>query len=453
MRRLVLLILLSAEFAAPAAAAAAPVASVVATQSQADPLIVTLDASGSVADSGRTLVDYRWDFGDGTSGAGVGVDHRYPALGVYTVTLTVTDDAGASSSSALSVSVRTIGFDLSQRSLVWGSTVVVTGAVEPVEAGLAVVIEQARGGGWQELSRAQTDSGGRYALLVAPATSGLLRARLSAAGTVSAPVAASVAPKVVFLPARPGVAFVGVKLAGRVFPTSYHGRVTIAVRRHGEEVAHLSVRARAGRLSALLPIPQIGRFTVFLQTSPGAGLASRRLVTQVRARLPRRLDPGARGPQVRGLARRLLYLGFHLPGARSVLGPSLRDAVTAFQTSAGLAPTGVVKERVWRALARARPLPPRHRRPGLHLELDLRRRLLVLVRDGRTAGILPIAGSAQSGAFTIRSKTPTLSADGFAILGAPSPLLAADGYVRVPLWAAGWLFSRSRIGERVFVYS
>lgn len=130
----------------------------------------------------------------------------------------------------------------------------------------------------------------------------------------------------------------------------------------------------------------------------------------------------------------------------------MRDAVTAFQASARLAPTGTATERVWRALARARPLLPRFRRASLHLELGLRRRLLVLVRDGRTAGILPLVGSVPSGSFTIRS-TGLLAADGFAIKGAPSPLPAPDGYVTVPAWAAGWLFSRSRVGERVYVYS
>ena len=442
-RSLVLLVLLAGWLLLPAAATAAPAV----TQSEADSLTITLDASGSVADPGRTLVDYRWDFGDGTLGAGVRVEHRYPGPGVYAVTLMVTDDAGASSAGALAVAVRTIGFELSQRSVVWGSRVVVTGAVEPAEAGLEVAIEQARHGVWQELSRVQTDSGGRYALLVAPAASGRLRARLRAGGAVSAAVAVSVGPRVVLLPAKPGVAFVGVKLAGRVFPSSYSGRVRIAVRRGGAEVASLSVRARAGRLYALLPVPGIGRFTVVVKTSPREGLVSRRLVTQVRASLPGRLDVGARGSQLRGLVRRLLFLGFHLPGTRSVFGPPMRDAVTAFQTAAGLEATGVVTEKVWRALARARPLEPRYRRPALHLEVDLRRRLLVVVRDGRAAGILPISGSAPRGAFAIRSTTPALAADGFSIQALPGA-----GFVRVPLWAARWLISQTRVGERVYVY-
>jgi len=43
---------------------------------------------------GIGLSDWRWDFGDGTSGAGENVTHAYPTPGVYIVALTVTDERG-----------------------------------------------------------------------------------------------------------------------------------------------------------------------------------------------------------------------------------------------------------------------------------------------------------------------------------------------------------------------
>jgi hypothetical protein len=56
---------------------------------------VTFDASGVLADPGRTLVSYRWDLGDGAVKLGNNVTHDFVA-GTYNVTLTVTDDAGKS---------------------------------------------------------------------------------------------------------------------------------------------------------------------------------------------------------------------------------------------------------------------------------------------------------------------------------------------------------------------
>jgi chitodextrinase len=44
---------------------------------------------------GRTLVSYAWAFGDGSTGSGVTVSHRYGGAGTFSVVLTVTDDAQA----------------------------------------------------------------------------------------------------------------------------------------------------------------------------------------------------------------------------------------------------------------------------------------------------------------------------------------------------------------------
>jgi PKD repeat protein len=60
------------------------------------------DGRGS-GDSDGTIVTYAWEFGDGTIGSGVAVQHTYAQGGNYTVTLTVTDDDGATSSSSQTV--------------------------------------------------------------------------------------------------------------------------------------------------------------------------------------------------------------------------------------------------------------------------------------------------------------------------------------------------------------
>ncbi len=55
---------------------------------------IIFDASASFDPDGR-LVDFVWDFGDGTSTRGTRVGHAYDSVGVYSVRLTIEDDAGA----------------------------------------------------------------------------------------------------------------------------------------------------------------------------------------------------------------------------------------------------------------------------------------------------------------------------------------------------------------------
>ena len=55
------------------------------------PLTVKFDASGS-HDSDGKIIDYRWDFGDGTSASGKIVTHTFTQKGKYTVRLSVIDN-------------------------------------------------------------------------------------------------------------------------------------------------------------------------------------------------------------------------------------------------------------------------------------------------------------------------------------------------------------------------
>ena len=65
--------------------------------------VVTFDASAST-DNGYIL-DYEWDFGDGTTDTGETVTHNYGSTGSYTATLTVTDSAGNTGTDTRTVDV------------------------------------------------------------------------------------------------------------------------------------------------------------------------------------------------------------------------------------------------------------------------------------------------------------------------------------------------------------
>jgi PKD repeat protein len=88
--------------------AVAPTAAV--TASPTDPLpnaVVAFNGSASTAPTGRSIVEYLWDLGDGTPpfAGGPAVAHRYPVAGTYTVVLRVKDDAGRTAVATVVVTV------------------------------------------------------------------------------------------------------------------------------------------------------------------------------------------------------------------------------------------------------------------------------------------------------------------------------------------------------------
>lgn len=68
------------------------------------PLTVSFNGSGS-SDPDGSIVQYRWDFGDGSSASTANPQHTYTAAGTFTATLRVTDDDGLSDSDAVTIEV------------------------------------------------------------------------------------------------------------------------------------------------------------------------------------------------------------------------------------------------------------------------------------------------------------------------------------------------------------
>ena len=68
---------------------------------------VNFNGTGSIPAAGRTIVSYRWEYGDGSpTESGPQVAHSFAVAGVYTVTLTVTDDVGRSHTTNRTVTVQ-----------------------------------------------------------------------------------------------------------------------------------------------------------------------------------------------------------------------------------------------------------------------------------------------------------------------------------------------------------
>jgi PKD repeat protein len=61
--------------------------------------------------SGSTPITYAWDFGDGGTGSGANVSHRYTAVGTYQVAMTATNCAGETAVAVHPVQVVPVGCD------------------------------------------------------------------------------------------------------------------------------------------------------------------------------------------------------------------------------------------------------------------------------------------------------------------------------------------------------
>ncbi len=180
---------------------------------------------------------------------------------------------------------------------------------------------------------------------------------------------------------------------------------------------------------------------------------------------------GDEGPEVAALQERLLALGFWVPVVDGDYGSVTQQAVMAFQKHAGLSRDGLAGPATLAALATAPPVTARE--GGDHVELDLERQLLIVVRGGRTTAFNTSTGTTgwrtPPGRFTVQREIdgvreaplgdlyrPKYFNAGIAVHGSPSipGYPASHGCARVHdrvidvLWSDGLM----PIGTPVWVY-
>lgn len=90
---------------------------------------------------------------------------------------------------------------------------------------------------------------------------------------------------------------------------------------------------------------------------------------------------GSEGPEVAALQERLVGLGFWIPNADGNYGSVTQQAVMAFQKTYGLGRDGIAGPATLAALETAAPVSPRE--VGDHIEVDLDRQIMFVVKDGR----------------------------------------------------------------------
>jgi PKD repeat protein len=438
----------------PAAPAAAPVVSIQATPVRGPaPLAVAFAAGGDA-------VAYHWDFGDGASAEGPTAAHTF-AAGRWTTTLTGRSAAGETTTQSISLTASVLTLTAPRGAVRYARRSTFRGAVIPAERGVRIALVGPTG----QLAHARTRASGRYVLRAHVRRPGAYVAR-SVRGN-STPVAVRVVPKLM-------TSFVGSAARGsayyfvaRLVPAS-SGHVTVTVRRGARPVVNGTF---SSRVRIKLDTRKVANYTVHVETVPADGYGRVTRTLRARVLLPR-LTYGGRGTAIADLGRRLRALRYAAPGGAS-FDSRMLDAVYAFQKVHGLPRTGVVDSRFWSALAAARTPRPRYVNPADHLEVDKGRQVLLVVRGGRVALVVPISTAGIAGTFTPVGRfsvyrkvvgfdpsplgtlyDPMYFTGGYAIHGNPSvpPYPASHGCVRVPMWIAPLLYATTPYGQTVYVY-
>jgi len=195
------------------------------------------------------------------------------------------------------------------------------------------------------------------------------------------------------------------------------------------------------------------------------------------------LRVGSSGPEVRAMEEQLEALHYLVGKVDGVFDNATRHGVIAFQKINGLPRNGKGDERTLSRLSGASPPTPAFTSPADHLEVDIARQVILVVRGGQVSAVLPTStgnnklftsegwtrrATTPNGRFRITRKIPDWRISPLGVLYKPSyfnggiafhgnpsvPVVAAShGCVRLPMQFADWFFANaSPVGTAVYVH-
>jgi lipoprotein-anchoring transpeptidase ErfK/SrfK len=355
-----------------------------------------------------------------------------------------------------------VTLNAARRVVTFGQKIRLTGAIEPAAEGetVNIVDEDAT-----VLASTTTDASGHYVVRLEPRQNVKVRAQWVAAFSDEVPLRV----KPLLRATLGGVRVFGKgRVHGSLLPAHGDGEVTYTVKRAGKEVGHGRIPLKNGRwFSARVAIKKPGTYHAVVHFSDGDHSPVRESTPSRTTALPT-LGIGSKGPMVKVLEKRLRKLHYHLDGVDKRYDYRTSDAVVAFNKVQGRTRTGSVDASTWRALGSPRIPKPVAARPKFHIEVDQTKQVLYMVKKGKVNGVLHVStganGYTHDGVYHVYRKLAGTSGgglyypsyfDGLRALHGWSEVPtynASHGCVRLPMWAAQWVFGKAKIGTEVRVY-
>lgn len=358
----------------------------------------------------------------------------------------------------------TITLEASDTHFTFGTPTTLSGRITPATNNQEIhILDDAT----TRVATTQTNAAGEFSVKL-PSPRSNMNLRAEWAGTLSDEVAIRVRP-VIDVKAGGFRLFDEVGAWGHIAPANVRGLVTVQLRRNGRVFkTHRAKISPAGWFKTKFYVGKPGAFKVVARHDDGDHMPAKSVSKRSETPLPN-LSSGSDSIYVKLLERRLRELHYKVPKPNQHFDFRTSDNVIAFNKVQGRSRVGYVNESTWRALASPKRPKPRFSYPKYHIEVDQSKQVLYRVKNNKIITIMHVSTGAPStptrdGTFDFDSKLagysskrlyyPSFFDGGRAIHGWPEVPThpASHGCVRVPMWQATWIFSKTEIGDLIRIY-